>query len=127
MAITNNGTRNSLPTAKLPTGYTAPTITTFTDWLYRRTLTLSILKATVDEATSSATMDAIFDNGTIGLDKQVIDIIAADYIASRTVTTWADLITLELNNSDVSSGDGTWMKDTAQSYSATVILYIKTA
>jgi len=127
MAITNNGTRNSLPTTKLPTGYTAPTITTFTDWLYRRTLTLSILKATVDEATSSATMDAIFDNGTIGLDKQVIDIIAADYIASRTVTTWADLITLELNNSDVSSGDGTWMKDTAQSYSATVILYIKTA
>ena len=127
MAITNNGTQNSLKSAQLPAGYTSPNITTFTDWEYRSELSLSILKATVDEATTAATMTAIFDNGTIGLDKQVIDIVAADYLATATVTTWAELVKLETNNSDVSSGEGTWLKDTASSYTAKVILYVKTA
>ena len=127
MAITNNGTRNSLPSTQLPAAYTSPTITTFTDWEYRKKYVISVLKATVDEATTAATMTAIFDNATIGLDKQVLDMIALDYVASQTVTTWADLVMLELNNTDVSSGEGTWLKDTATSYSATVILYVKTA
>lgn len=125
MAITNNNTKNSLPAAQLPAGYTAPTITEFTDWQYKRELNLTILKATVDEATTAATMDGIFDNGTIGLDKQVEDIIAATYISTQTVTTWAELVKLQTNNSDVSSGEGTWLKDTAESYTAKVILYIK--
>jgi hypothetical protein len=126
MAITNNGTQNSLKPLQLPTGYTPPTITTFTDWEYKNTLVLSILKETVDEATSVATMDAIFDNATIGLDKQVEDIVAADFLASATVTTYADLVILTTNVADVSSGDGTWLKSTAESYIATVVLYVKT-
>lgn len=125
MAITNNGARNSLPAAKLPTGYTVPTITTFTDWEYKRNLTLSILKVTVDEAAANDTMDAIFDDAGIGIDKQVLDIVAATFISTQTVTTWADLVALETNLSDDSSGDGTWMKSTAESYTATVVLYIK--
>jgi len=127
MAITNNGTRNSLTSAKTPAGVAARPITTFTDYESRATYTLSVLKATVDEATTAATFDAIFDNGTIGLDKQILDIVAADYIVSQTVTTWADCIGLTLNNADVSSGEGTWLKNTAASYTATVILYVKTA
>ena len=126
MAITNNGTKNSLPTAQLPAGYVSPTITTFTDFEYTNRLTLSVLKATVDEATTAATMTAIFDDATIGLDKQVEDIIAADYISTQTVTTYANLVKLELNNTDVSSGEGTWLKDTADSYTATVLLFVKT-
>lgn len=127
MAITNNGTQNSLPSAKLPTGYTVPTVTTFTDWEYKRTLSLSVLKATVENATVATTMTNIFDDATIGLDKQVIDIIAADFLASATVTTYADLVALTTNIVDVSSGDGTWMADTAVSYVATVVLYVKAA
>lgn len=127
MAITNNGTRNSLPAAKKPTGYTSPTITSFTDWEYIRTLTLSVLKATVENATAATTMTNIFDDITIGLDKQVEDIVAADFLATATVTTWAELTNLTINIADVSSGDGTWMKDTAESYVATVKLYIKTS
>ena len=127
MAITNNGTKNNLSTAQIPSGVTARPITTFTDYESSAKYELSVLKATVDEATTAATFDAIFDNATIGLDKQILDIVAADYIASQTVTTWASLINLKLNNSTVTSGEGTWLKDTATSYVATVILYVKTA
>ena len=127
MAITNNGTKNSLPAAKLPTGYTVPTVTTFTDWEYKRTLTLSVLKATVENATKATTMTNIFDDAAIGLDKQVVDIVAADFLATATVTTYAELTALTTNIVDVSSGDGTWMKNTAVSYVATVVLYVKAA
>ena len=127
MAITNNGTRNSIPAGKIPSGHTRATATSFTDWLYKRELTLSVTKATVDESSASTTMTAIFDNGTIGLDKQILDIVALDYVSARTVTTWADCTDITTNISDVSSGDGTWMKNTAESYTCTVILYIKTA
>ena len=126
MAIVHNGTRNSIPAAQKPGAYTSPTITTFTDWESSSRLTLSILKETVDEATTAATMSAIFDNGTIGIDKQVLDLVTADYISSNTVTAWADCIALTLNNADTSSGEGTWLKDTAASYTATVLLYVKT-
>lgn len=125
-AITNNGTRNSLAAAKKPAGYTSPTITTFTDYEYVRTLTLSVLKSTVDEATSAATMTAIFDDGAVGLDAQVVAIVAADFLTTPTVTTWADLIALTHNEANVTSGDGTWLTDTAVSYVATVKLYVKT-
>jgi len=127
MAITNNGTRNSLSSAQKPALYTDPTVTTFADHEYKRTLTLSVLKATVEAATSAATMTAILDNATIGINKQVSDIIDADYLATATVTTWADLRSLTTNIVDVSSGDGTWLKNTAVSYVATVDLYVKTA
>ncbi len=127
MAITNGGTRNSIPAGKLPSGHTRETTTTFTDWLYKRELTLSVAKATVDESAATTTMTAIFENVTIGLDKQITDIVAADYIASRTVTTWAECTNIITNLTDDSSGDGIWMKNTAEAYLCTVILYIKTA
>jgi len=125
MAITNNGTQNKLSANLLPTGYTAPTITTFTDWQYKRTLNLTILKSTVENATASTTMTNIFNDATIGLDKQILDIVAADYLATATVTTFAQLTRLENNISSVNSGNGTWMTDTAVSYTATVDLYVK--
>ena len=125
MAITNNGTQNKLSANLLPTAYTAPTITTFTDWQYKRTLNLTILKSTVENATASTTMTNIFNDATIGLDKQILDIVAADYLATATVTTFAQLTRLENNISSVNSGDGTWMTDTAVSYTATVDLYVK--
>ena len=246
MAIVNNGTKNSLPAAKLPTGYTVPTVTTFTDWEYKRTLTLSVLKATVEQAqvaaiaatgtvtcasvlaadtvtvngllytaqsgtkagnntlfdmsgtndqtaadladsitndartgtlndvtatattnvvtctssvagaagnattltssgatltvsgavftsgadivtSATGTITDIFDDAVVGLDKQIEDIVAADFLASATVTTWAELTALTTNQATVSSGDGTWLTNTALSYVATVKLYVKTA
>ena len=125
MAITNNGTQNLLPAGQIPAGHTRETTTTFTDFEYKRDLTLTILKVTVDEATSTATMTAIFDDATIGLDKQILDIVAATFISSQTVTTYASLTALTTTISDNSSGDGAWLKSTAESYSCTVELFIK--
>jgi hypothetical protein len=124
MAITNNGVVNSLPASQLPSGYTRPTVTTFTDWQYKRTLTLTVLKATVENSTRSTTMTNIIENGTIGLEKQIIDIIAADYVSSETVTTYGNW-TVFSNNFVDTSGTGTALADTAASYTATVILYVK--
>lgn len=125
MAIINNGTQNGLPAGQIPAGHTRETTTTFADWEYKRTLTLSVAKVTVDEATSTATMTAIFDNATIGLDKQILDIVAATYISTQTVTTYATLKSMTTNISDISSGDGTWLKSTAEAYICTVELFIK--
>lgn len=125
MAITNNGTKNNIPAGKLPQGHTRETTTEFDDWEYKRNLTLSVTKATVDESSASTTMTAIFENVSIGLDKQILDIVAATYISTQTVTTWAECTDITTNISDNSSGDGTWMKDTASAYVCTVALYIK--
>ena len=125
MAITNNGAKNNLPAGQIPSGHTRNTTTEFTDWEYKRTLTLSVAKVTVDEATTTATMSAIIDNATIGIDKQITDIVAATFVASQTVTTWADFKALTTNISDTSSGSGTWLKSTAEAYICTVDLYIK--
>ena len=127
MAITNNGTQNSLPSAQIPAGHTRATTTEFSDWQYKRILTLSVTKATVDESSADTTMTAIFDNGSIGIDKQITDIIAADYISSRTVTTYATLRALTTNISDSTSGSGTWLKNTAETYECTVDLFIKSS
>ena len=248
MAIVNNGVRNSLPEAQKPVGYVSPSITVFQDWEYKRTLSLSVLKSTVETAQAAAvaafgtvtcataiatntvtvnglvytavagakadntefsidtsdtatatdladsitndvragiteptldvtatssvdevtitcttagevgntidlsssdggtlavsgallaggteiitsavgTMTAILDDATIGLNKQVEDIVAADFLATATVTTWAELTNLTHNIAKVTSGGGLWITDSPISYIATVILYIKT-
>ena len=126
MAITNNGTVNSLTSNEIPAGYTRPTVTTFTDFEYKSTLNLTVLKATVENATASTTMANIMADATIGITKQITDILAADYLATATVTAYADLINMSNNYSDV-NGSGDYLTDTAASYQCTVILYVKTA
>ncbi len=126
MAITNNGVVNSLPASQLPTGYTRPTVTTFTDWEYKRTLNLTVLKSTVESATPATTMTNIIENATIGLEKQIVDIIAADYLATATVSTYAVWTVLSNNYADV-SGTGDALTDTACSYTCTLTLYVKAA
>lgn len=124
MAITNNGTVNNLHADQLPSGYTRPTVTIFEDFEYVRTLSLTILKSTVENATPSTTMTNIIENATIGIEKQVLDIVAATFISTQTVTTYSSLDALSTNQSQ-NSGDETWLDDIAQSYTATVKLFIK--
>lgn len=125
MAIINNGTVNKLPAEQLPSGYTSPTVTTFTDYEYRRTLTLSVLKSTVETATPATTMTAIFNNSTIGINKQIADIIAADYLTTPAVTTFAELYSLTTNIAQTSPTDTTYLNNTPVSYVCTVVLYVK--
>lgn len=126
MAIVNNGTVNSLTQNEIPTGYTRPTVTTFTDHEYERTLTLSVLKATVENADPAITMANIIANATIGITKQIDDILAADYLATATVTAYADLIGLSNNFASV-NGLAPYLTNVATSYVCSVKLYVKAA
>lgn len=126
MAITLNGVENNLTNNEKPSGYTDPSVTTFTDWEYKNTLDLTVLKATVENATASTTMTNIFDDIAIGLTKQVTDILAADYLATATVTAWAELVNLSNNYSDI-NGSGEYLTDSTAKYQCKVILYVKTA
>lgn len=126
MAIVNNGTVNSLPLAQVPSGYTRPTVTLITDYHYVYDLTLSVLKSTVENATATTTMANIITNGTIGITKQIDDILAADFLASATVTAYTDWLAISHNLSDI-QGSGAYLQDTAMSYTCTVKLYVKAA
>jgi len=125
MAISNNGTQNLTPAAKLPAGYSRPSVTTFdTTGMYKSILSLSVLKSTVENAAPATTMANIISNGTIGITKQVDDILAADYLASATVTAFANIIDLTTNYKD-ETGSEVWLDNIAPSYVATVHLYVK--
>ena len=126
MAITNNGTKNSLGATQIPTGYTKPTVTEFSDEEYSRTVTLSVLKATVENVSPAVTMANIIANATVGINKQVTDLLAADFLATATVTAFAELIGLSTNFATV-SGDADFLKNVVASYVCIVKIHIKTA
>jgi len=124
MAIVNNGTVNSISAKQIPSGYTRPTVTLISDYHYKRTITLTVLKSTVENSTASTTMTNIITNVTVGITKQIDDIMAADFLASATVTCYADMRTLTTTLADINGSDA-WLTDTATSYSAVIDLYVK--
>lgn len=123
--ITHNGTKNSLPAQQIPTGYTRPTVTEV-DGKYVYRVVLDILKVTVDESTAVASMEGIIDNGSIGIDKQVLDIVAEDYLDTRTVTVWTDWIALKTNMSPILADDE-FLTDAVTNYECTIDIHILTA
>jgi hypothetical protein len=125
MAISNLGALNSLSDLQIPSGYTRPTVAAFNDFEYVRTVTLSISKATVEAATPQATMLAIFNNSTVGINKQIVDLIALDFLATATVTTYGQLISLTTNVEVGNFNDPNYLTNAAVSYKATVNIYVK--
>ena len=125
MAITNNGTEVTLPSSILPTGYTKPSTTTFTDWEYKRELTLNVTKATVENATRATTLTNIVDNVTVGIDAQIDAILAADFDATDTVTAYTEFYKIESNIPVNATGD--FYTNTAVSYVCYCRLYVKVA
>lgn len=105
MAITNNGTKVSVNSDKLPVGYTRPTVTTFTDHEYIRTEILSVDRATVYSATKTTTMANILANASIGVTKQVTDLVTADFDAAKTITIFADMYDIDTNLKVSQTGD----------------------
>ena len=126
MALTHNGVKNSLPSAQLPSGYTRPTVTTFSDHEYAFTLNLTVDKATVDNATASTTMAKIIGDASIGLDKQIEDIITNDFDVTNTVTAWSDWTALSNNFTDT-TGAGDFLTTATCDYECTVKVYVKVA
>lgn len=124
MAITSNGTRNLLKANQLPTGYTLPTVTTFTDFEYTKTLNLTMLKSDIALATPVLTMANLIDDAVVGIDKQVLDAITSDFVSTKSVVYFTDLRTLTSTDA-LSGGDDSWLTNAGTSYSAKVIVYIK--
>lgn len=115
MAITNNGTKVSLGTGFLPTGYTKPSVTIFSDHEYIRDITVEVDKVTVDDATKATTLTNIVGNATVGITKQIDDILAATYIASQTVTAYTEFYDV---NSNIKAGTG------SDFYNADLVTYV---
>ncbi len=124
MATDNKGTRNQLSANEKPAGYSDPVVADFADHEWVSTRTLSVLKATVETATGAATMAAIIANATIGITKQVTDIMTALGADAVTTSVYTDWVGLSHNLAAI-NGAGTYLKNTAISYLCTVNIYSK--
>ena len=125
MAISNLGVTNELLQEQLPAGYTRPVVATFTDFESVRTLILFVPKATVENTTPSTTMTAIFNNPTVGINKQIADIVSADYLTTPAVTTYGVLKSLTTNITTNDLTDTTYLTNTVVMYKCVVKLYVK--
>lgn len=125
MAVINNGVKLSIPSVLIPSGFTAPVVTEFEDFEYEREVTLSVLKSTVENASKATTLLNVINNGTIGVSKQIEDIVTADYINSNTVTFYADI--LNITNNQQLSVTSDFFGNVALSYSVKVKFYVKTS
>lgn len=125
MAIIFNGTQNLLPAVQVPAAYTRPNVTTFDDHEYFRELTLDVLKATVENAAPAVTMANILNDAAIGIDKQLSDILAADFLGTATVEAYAKFSVLRTNYSDIDAG-GDYLKVAAPKYICAIQLFAKT-
>ena len=124
MALTNNGTKVSVKGA-LPTGYTKPTVTEFSDYEYETTKEFTIAKSAVENADPATTMTNILNDAAVGVTKQVSDLITADLdVAGNTVDVWADLVKIS-NNQE--RNDSTFFDNTAAAYVCRVKIYVKTS
>ena len=125
MALTNNGTRVSLSGRDLPSGYSRSSITTFSDHEYKmEDLELSIDKSDVEAAAASDALDDIIDDATVGIDKQVEDIVTGEFDTSTyDVTIWIDFTGITSNQS---AGEAAFYTNATPAYTCTVDVYIKT-
>jgi hypothetical protein len=124
MAVTFNGTKNSLDANQLPSGYSRPVVVEISDAEYVFTKEISVLKSTVENATASTTMTNIFEDVGIGLNAVIEADITADFDATKTVTAHADLTALKTNLSSL-TGSGDWLTNAVVNYLATVTIYVK--
>ena len=124
MATTFNGTKNLLSDGQIPSGYTRPTVAVIPTIEFTYVKVISILKATVENASQATSMANIFNNATIGIDKQIEDHINLDFDDGvQTITAYAELTHLTTNIADL-GGAGVWLQTTAVSYVATITVYV---
>jgi len=124
MALTNAGTTVNMPSSRVPSDFTEVAVSTFDDWeVESQELTLSVLKSTVEDSDPATTLLAIISNGTIGINKQITDLVTDDWDVTRTVTVYAEMTMIDSNQAASTSND--FYTDTAMSYLCTVKYYVK--
>jgi len=124
MALVDNGVKVSF-TGLIPSNATTQVVTEFTDFEYTRDITISVLKATVENADKGVTFDNVIDEATIGIKKQVSDIMGADYDdVAKTVTYYTEY--KRVNNNMVANLTSEFYSNVANSYTCTLTVFIKT-
>jgi len=120
MALVNNGVKVSISDNQVPSGYTLPTPTEFTDQEYESVKVLTVAKADIDESNEVTSFTAL----VAAINTQVAALVTADYdTAGLTVTIWTDWTLL---SHDFTVGAGYYTTD-AINYTVTVLIYVKTA
>lgn len=120
MALTNNGTAVFLNDSYLPSGYTRPTVTKFTDWEAKyQDYVITIAKAGVEGATGAITFTALVAAITAAVNVMLdadLDIVA------NTVTAFVNLksVSTNFNLTGVQYTNG------VINYLCTVDIYFKT-
>ena len=122
MALAAQATKISLDATKIPSGFTDPGGSNLSSSQPSyENLSLSIAKATVEDATKATTFDQIRDDVAIGIEKQVADILTNDMdVAVATITyniDWKDI-----RNNQIFPEE--FYSDVAAVYIATVDVYI---
>ena len=124
MGYVKLGTRVSLPTDKIPVGFTAPAVTPFADAKYKPQFRLEIPKATVETADRSDTLLAIIQNTTVGIEKKIEDSLSLDFdTTTNDVNVWIDFRNIDSN--DKPANDNDFYTNNADLYYVDVIAYIK--
>jgi len=122
MAITLNGTQNALPSDRLPSGYTAPTVTTVPDFHYRYDVVVPLVFSTTATVTASATMTAI----VTATNTAVSAILAADYLSTATVTAYAVINDITTNLALPTPTSTTYLlSGTTPSYLVNTTIFVK--
>jgi hypothetical protein len=122
MALVKQTTKISVPTAQRPSGYTDPGGANLTSSqpTYEN-ISLSIAKATVENATKSTTFDNILTDATVGIEKQIADRLAADDLGT-TATVNYNIDWKAISNNQTIAGE--FYTNVAESYVAVVDVYI---
>jgi len=120
MAITNNGTIVTVPDGQLPSGYTKPTVTTFSDaeTTYENR-SFTVAKSAVENAVKVTTMTAL----VAAINAAVDALLANDFVASNTVTAYADLKSYRTDQIFPEK----LLTDAVVNYICIVDVYVKTA
>lgn len=121
MALVANATKISLNSSKVPSGATDPGGSNLSSSqpTYEN-LALNVAKATVENATKSTTFDNIRTDATIGIEKQVADLLTNDMDVTNTVNYNIDWKNIE-SNLEFSKE---FYTDTATQYICTVDVYV---
>lgn len=128
MAVASQGTKITLtPSNKIPDGFTPPAVDDFSDYGYtaiRRTI--HVPKADVENADPAITLTNIIQDGTVGIEKQITDMLTTDWGGANpnTIDFWVHLMGLTLN---VIPPDKTsdFLNNAAVVYECDTITYIR--
>lgn len=122
MALVANPTKISIDNSQIPSGFTDPGGSNLagSQPTYSN-LSLSILKATVENTTKSTTFDNIRTDAVVGIEKQIADRLAADDIGTVKTANY-NIDWKSINNNQAIPNE--FYSDVAVNYIAIVDVYV---